>query len=140
MLEVVCVVAIMVMLAAVVLPGIPHATSLPRIEGYAVRTAALLNADHEAAQREHREVATIVDAPARTIRSGAGGGFVQLPSDVTVQTLLASRCNGRAAGATIRFLASGLSCGGVVAFTRGGVGYQVRVNWLLGEAEIVPVR
>ncbi len=139
MLEVVCVVAIVVMLAAIALPAIPRATSLPRLQGYALQTAALLNADHNAAQRQDRDIATQVDAPDRIIRSGADGRVVQLPSDVTIRALLASRCENQAAGATIRFLASGMSCGGVIALTRSGVGYQVRVNWLTGVAEIVPI-
>ena len=43
------------------------------------------------------------------------------------------------AGNTIAFIASGMSCGGVIALTRQGVGYQVRVNWLTGGVEIVPI-
>ena len=34
---------------------------------------------------------------------------------------------------TIRFFASGMSCGGAIALTRLGVGYEIRVNWLTGE-------
>lgn len=139
MLEVICVLAIVLLLAALALPAIPRATSLPRLEGYALETAALLNADHNAAQRSSRDVATEIDAPGRTVRSGASGHVVQYPSDVSVQALLASRCEDRSAGATIRYLASGMSCGGVITLTRLGVGYQVRVNWLTGVAEVVPV-
>jgi general secretion pathway protein H len=127
------------MLAAIVLPAIPRATTMPQLDGYALETAALLNADHDAAQRQNREIATIVDAPARAIQSGASGVMLRFPSDVTVQALLASRCNNRQAGATIRYLPSGLSCGGVVTLTRMGAGFQVRVNWLTGVAEVVAV-
>jgi general secretion pathway protein H len=31
-----------------------------------------------------------------------------------------------------------MSCGGTLALTRLGVGYQVRVNWLTGGVEVVP--
>ena len=139
LLEVVCALAVIAMLAAIALPAFPRATSLPRLEGYAIETATLLNADHDAAQQQHREIATVVDARSRLIRSGSSGTVLQFPSDVTVQTLLAARCNDRAAGATIRYLASGMSCGGVIALTRPGSGFQVRVNWLTGAAEIVPI-
>jgi general secretion pathway protein H len=139
LLEVVCVLAIIAMLAAIALPAIPRATSRPRLEGYAVETAALLNADHDAAQLQHREIATVIDAKSRTIQSGADGRTLRLPSDVTVDALLAARCDDRAAGATIRYLASGMSCGGVIALTRLGAGFQVRVNWLTGVAEVVPI-
>jgi general secretion pathway protein H len=140
LLEIVCVLAIIALLAAIALPALPRHTSLPGIEAYALQTAALLNADHDAAQRQHREVAAVIDAASRTIRSGASGHVLQWPSDVTVQSLLAARCNDQAAAETIRYLASGMSCGGVISLTRDGVGYQVRVNWLTGGAEVVPVR
>ena len=32
----------------------------------------------------------------------------------------------------------GMSCGGAIALTRLGVGYQIRVNWLTGGVEVVP--
>lgn len=140
LLEVVCVLAITVMLAAIVLPAIPRGTSLPQIDGYALQAAALLNADHAAAQRQHREVATVVDAPSRMIQSGASGRVLRFPLDLTVEALLASRCGNRSAGGTIHYLPSGLSCGGVLTLTRSGTGFQVRVNWLTGIADVVAVR
>jgi general secretion pathway protein H len=139
LIEVVCVLAIVAILAAVALPAMPFGTSHQRLEGYAVETAALLNADQESAVRQHRDVATVVDTPSRTIRSGTNAWTVRLPSDVTVQATLAVRCQDRPVGATIRHLASGMSCGGVIAMTRLGAGYQVKVNWLTGGAEVVPV-
>jgi general secretion pathway protein H len=135
----VCVLAIVAMLAAIVLPAMPRGTTLPNIEGYALETAALLNADHSAAQRQNREIATLVNAPDRTIRSGANGAVLQFPADVVMETLLARQCNARDAAATIRYLPSGMSCGGVVSLTRQGAGFQVRVNWLTGGAEVVPI-
>jgi general secretion pathway protein H len=140
LLEVVCVLAIIALLAAIALPAIPRHTSQPAIEAYALETAALLNEDRDAAQWQHRDVTSVVDARSRTIRSGASGRVLRLPSDVTVHTVLAARCNDEAADGTVRYLASGMSCGGVIWLTRHGVGYQVRVNWLTGGAEVVPVR
>jgi general secretion pathway protein H len=32
-----------------------------------------------------------------------------------------------------------MSCGGTIALSRSGVGYQIRVNWLTGGVEVVPV-
>ena len=139
LIEVICVLAIIAMLAAIVLPAIPHGTSRSRLEGYALQTAAVLNADHNAARRQHTEIATIVDAPLRAIRSGSNGRVVRLPSDITVEAMLAERCNQRPAGSIIQHFPSGMSCGGVIALTRPGAGYQVRVNWLTGGVEVVPV-
>jgi general secretion pathway protein H len=73
------------------------------------------------------------------VRSGATGRVVRVPGDVHFEALLASRCNQRAAGTAINFFGSGMSCGGTIALTRSGGGYQIRVNWLTGGIEVVPV-
>jgi general secretion pathway protein H len=52
--------------------------------------------------------------------------------------MLASRCADRNAGRSIDFFPSGMSCGGVLALARPGMGYEIRVNWLTGGVDIVP--
>jgi general secretion pathway protein H len=58
---------------------------------------------------------------------------------VAVETLLSTRCNPALAGYAITFFPSGMSCGGAIALTRSGIGYEVRVNWLTGGVQIVPL-
>ena len=140
LLEIVCVLAIIGLLAAIILPAIPRATSRARLEGYAVATAAVLKADRVAALRQRVRIETMINAEARTIRSGAGGRMVQLPADVQLDAMLATRCYDRPAGTAIDFFPSGMSCGGVIALTHFGVGYEVRVNWLTGGVDVVPHR
>jgi general secretion pathway protein H len=98
----------------------------------------MLKADRNAAVRGRAQIATQIDPTTRSIRSGATGRVIRLPEDIAFDATLAARCNQRPAGATIQFFASGMSCGGVIALTRLGVGYQIRVNWLTGGVEIVP--
>jgi general secretion pathway protein H len=137
LLEVVCVVAIIALLAAVLLPKLPRGTSRPRLEAYAIEAASLLTIDHAAAIRRHVQITTDVNASARVLRSGATGRVVRVPSDVVFDAVLPERCNQRPAFSTITFFASGMSCGGAIALTRFGVGYEVRVNWLTGGTEVV---
>jgi general secretion pathway protein H len=137
LIEVVCALAIVALVAALVLPAIPRATSRARLEAYAIEVAALLTADRNAAIRRRAEIATALDADGGAIRSGAGPDRVQLPRDVAFDALLAQRCDGREAGATIHFFPSGMSCGGTIQLRRGALGYQVRVNWLTGGIEVV---
>ena len=139
LLEVVCVVAIVALLAAIVVPALPRGTSRARLESYAIEAAAMLKADRDAAIRNRMQIVTEIDAPARVVRSGATGRVIRVPDDVRFDAILAARCNQRVAGATIRFFSSGMSCGGAIALTRLGVGYQVRVNWLTGGVEVVPI-
>jgi general secretion pathway protein H len=137
LLEVVCVIAILAIIAAIVVPLLPHGTSRSRLESYAVAAAALLKADRTTAIRRHVQIATEIDATSRLIRSGATGRVIRLPDDVVFEALLVARCDQYRANSTIRFFPSGMSCGGALALTRPGVGYEVRVNWLTGGVEIV---
>jgi len=138
LIEVVCVLAIVALLAALVLPAIPRATSQERLAGYAVEVAALLKGDRNAAIRRRAQVATSLDSERRIVISGSNASVVEIPADVTFEALLAQRCGDRRVGATIDFFPSGSSCGGVIAIARQGVGYQIRVNWLTGGVEVVP--
>jgi general secretion pathway protein H len=137
LLEMVCVLALIAMMAAVLLPYMPRHTSRSRLQGYVLQTAALLKEDRNAAIRRGTGVATLVDTQSRLIRSGASADMIRIPDDVYFEALLPRTCNQREALSTISFFASGMSCGGAVALTRESVGYEVRVNWLTGRIEIV---
>ena len=138
LVEMVCVIAIIALLAAILLPHISRATSRPRLEGYAVETASLLKADRTAAMRRRIPIATQVDASERYLRSGSTGRILRVPDDVTFSATLPIRCNDRPAFSTISFFATGMSCGGTIVLSRLGAVYEIRVNWLTGGIEIVP--
>jgi general secretion pathway protein H len=138
LIEILCVLAIIGMLAAIILPALPRATTRAKLESYAIQTAALLKADRNAALRRQIQVTTQIDAATRSIRSGVTGRIIRLPNDVSIDTILASRCADRLVGRSIEFFPTGMSCGGTIAMARPGMGYEVRVNWLTGGVEIVP--
>jgi general secretion pathway protein H len=136
--EMVCVLALIAMMAAVLLPFVPRHTTRSRLQAYALQAAALLKADRNAAIRRGMAVATLVDPGSRQIRSGASVDMIRIPDDVRFDAVLPRTCERREALSTISFLASGMSCGGAITLTRLDVGYEVRVNWLTGRIEIVP--
>src|SRR5215510_3857348 len=103
LLEMVCVLAIIALLAAISFPRLPMATSRPRLEAYAVEVAALLKADRNAALGRRVSVSAVVDARGRTVRSGSSARVVRIPDDVVFDALLPERCNGRPALSTISF-------------------------------------
>ncbi len=138
LLEMVCVLAIIGLLSAVLLPFIPHNTSRSRLQAYALQVATLLKADRNAAVRRGADVATLVDPGSRMIVSGAGKNTLRVPDDVHFDATLPKTCNQKPAFSTISFFANGMSCGGAIALTRFDMGYEVRVNWLTGRVEIVP--
>src|SRR5229473_2716782 len=73
LIEVVCIVAILAIIAAIMLPAIPRGTPRARIEAYALEAASLLKADRNAAMRRGVAIATEVDAGARSLRSRVTG-------------------------------------------------------------------
>jgi general secretion pathway protein H len=137
LLEMVCVLALIAMMAAVLLPFVPRHTTRSRLQAYALQTAALLKEDRNAAIRRGIGVATLVDAGSRQIRSGASTDMIRIPDDVRFDALLPRTCDRREALSTISFFASGMSCGGAITLTRLDAGFEVRVNWLTGRIEIV---
>jgi general secretion pathway protein H len=137
LLEMVCVIALIAMLAAVLLPFLPRHTSRARLQAYALETATLLKADRNSAIRRRADVSTLVDAPSRAIRSGVSPETIRIPDDVHFDALLPQTCRQRAALSTISFFADGMSCGGSIALSRLDMAYEIRVNWLTGRIEIV---
>jgi general secretion pathway protein H len=109
------------------------------LAAYTIEVATALKSDRLAAIRDRRLVATEIDASARSLRSGATGRLIRLPEDVTFDALLPDRCNDRPAFSAISFFASGMSCGGTIALTRSGAGYEIHVNWLTGGVDVVPL-
>jgi general secretion pathway protein H len=137
LIEMVCVMAIIGLLAAVLMPNIPRQTSRSRLESYAIDAASVLKADRNAAISHRTEVTTQVDAGSRSLRSGATGATIRVPDDVRFDTLLPENCNYRPVYASISFFASGMSCGGVITLSRLDASYEIRINWLTGRIEIV---
>jgi general secretion pathway protein H len=137
LLEMVCVIALIAMIAAVLLPLVPRQTSRARLQGYALEAATLLKDDRNAAIARRTDVATLVDAPSRAIRSGASGRIIRIPADVRFDALLPQSCRRHPALSRINFFADGMSCGGALTLTRLNTAYEIRVNWLTGRVEIV---
>ena len=137
LIEVICVLAIVALLAALALPRLNPGTTPAQVDAYAVRIAALLKADRFAAMRAGRPVVTALSASSRWVKSGAGLGLVQLPADIDLDATLADRCAGVKTQRVIAFFPSGMSCGGVIALARPGASVEILVNWLTGVVEIV---
>jgi general secretion pathway protein H len=138
LMEMVCAMALIAILAAVLLPIAPRQTSRARLQAYALETATLLKSDRNAAIRAGADVSTLVDAPSRAIRSGATSQTIRIPDDVRFDALLPRTCQQRAVLSTISFFADGMSCGGAITLARLDMAYEIRVNWLTGRIEIVP--
>ena len=136
LLETLCVLAIISMIAALLTPIFSNRGD-SGLRSLSIATAAVLKLDRNAAAASGKVVSTYVDAADRTIRSGASGRSLSIPSDVKIETTLAKRCSGVRGDNSIRFFPNGLSCGGVITFKRSSSTYEVRVNWYTGLPEVI---
>lgn len=140
LIEIVCALAIIALVAALILPAFPTRASRARVQAYAIETAALLIADRAAAARRGSPVLTQLDGKARTIASGADATVVSIPKDVGFDAVLADTCAGRRPGRAIVFFANGMSCGGAIFIGRDNQAFEIRVNWLTGAVDVAPAR
>jgi len=138
LLETVCALAIIGLVAAVLTPAIPRGTSRTAFESYAIKIAALIKQERQIAIERGVATATLINSASHTILSGTTGARVMLPGDVAFSAILARTCRGAPADQSIQFFPSGLSCGGSLILSRLGFTLQIRVNWLTGGVEIVP--
>ena len=138
LLETVCALAIIGLVAAVLMPAIPRGTSRTAFESYAVKVAALVRHDRQLALERGVMTATHLDPAGHAVVSGATGARIALPQDVAFSAVVARNCRGAPADLSIRFFPSGLSCGGSLILSRLGFSLQIRVDWLTGGVEIVP--
>src|ERR1700759_4322644 len=120
LLEMVCVIALIALVASVLLPLVPRQTSRARLQAYALQAGTLLKGDRNAAIRRGVDVATLVDPRARAIRSGASRETLRIPDDVRFDAVLPQSCHQRAALSVISFFPDGMSCGGTIALSRLG--------------------
>lgn len=137
LLEMVCVLAIVAMLASVALPYLPRQTSRPRLQAYALEAVTLLKSDRASSMRSGARIDTQIDVSRRMIRSGSGASALKLPDDVAFQALLPRSCQHRPVLATISFFPDGLSCGGAITLSRADLSLEIRINWLTGRIDIV---
>ena len=137
LLEVVCVLAIIGLLVALVLPAIPRGTSQARLAGYAVEIAALLKSDRNAAIRSHAQVATALDPGRRIVVSGATASVVEIPADVTFERCLRSAVR-QTCRRDDRFLSERRIVRGRYRYLPARRRISDRVNWLTGGVEVVP--
>ncbi|CCD94819.1 putative General secretion pathway protein H, GspH [Bradyrhizobium sp. ORS 375] len=137
LLEMVCVLAIIALVASVALPLLPRQTSRPRLQAYALQAVTLLKSDRASSIRSGTRVDTQIDTSRRLIRAGSGAAALRLPDDVAFAATLPRSCQHRPVLSTISFFPDGLSCGGAITLSRADLSLQIKVNWLTGRIEIV---
>jgi general secretion pathway protein H len=132
LLETVCVVAVIALLAGLIWPRVGSGGARLNLEQTAMIVASTMKADRYASLRQGREVATIADLRQREFRSGSSRQVVVIPADINIRATLSGSCPSSETQALLRFFPDGRSCGGVFTLARGSEGFEIRINWLTG--------
>jgi general secretion pathway protein H len=132
LIEIVCVLSIVAMLAAVVWPIFSSNTSKSGLERMSVEIAALLINDRTAAMRNQTFVATHIEK--NSIITGLSSRRLNLPRDVSIYLDAQNRCVTENA---FIFSSDGLSCAQKLRLTAHGSSIDIISNALTGGIEIV---
>ncbi len=138
LLETVCVVAVIALLAGLIWPRMGAGESRLSLERTAMTVASTMKADRYASLREGHEVSTVADLRQREFRSGSSRQVVQIPAEINLRATLSGSCPSSETQALLRFYPDGRSCGGVFTLVRGSEGFEIRINWLTGGIAVVP--
>ena len=130
MLEMLLALGIIGLIASLALPRIMPDAGSAALRFKAFEIAAMLRSDRNAALRTGNIIATSVDLAARRVRSGAAGGTVELPDNLSIR-LSGPVSNG------FRFAADGTSSGGELTMARRNTAVSVRVNRVTAAVTVV---
>lgn len=132
LLELVVSLAVIAAIYALVFPALVPKTGRAQLEAVTMNVAGLLKTDRNASLRQRRDVITQFDVERNEVRSGSSERVVRLPPDISLDLLTSSEGFSQASPAGVRFYSDGSSSGGALTLTRGGSGYEIRVNWFTG--------
>ena len=135
LLEILLVLAILGLVAALTLPTLRRPPDKLRLEA-AARTlmSGLRSSRVEAIARNDDVVVTMhVD---RRILESSTGSTIQIDQEISVEMIFAAAERRRGAAGAIRFFPDGTSSGGDIILTLNKRRARISVNWLTGEARL----
>lgn len=133
--ELLVVLTIVVLTAALALPGAMGRAQRGDLPTQAAQVAALLRLARTEAILRNGEQAVSIDLEARRIGVAGGDKAVSIDADVALAVLTA-RDEIVSKTALVRFLPDGSSTGGAVTLERKGMRRRVKINWLTGAITI----
>lgn len=130
LIELLAVLVVFGLLAALALPMLPQGTSRNRLRALGMEISAAVRSARTDAVQLQTYQAAVFDAEARRITSRRHQ--VTLPADVRLDILSAEACVHGPASVAILFRPDGSSCGAVVSLAHGIDRVRVLVNWFDG--------
>ena len=110
-----------------------------KLRALMLHTMASIQQARADALRGMKEEVFYVDLRNRRLSYPGSGQMLDLPPDVSVKATLAQSEQYKDGSAGIRFYPTGGSSGGVLSFNFRGQIYEIRVNWLTGNATLARI-
>jgi len=137
LLEMLVVLAIMGLVAALVLPTFGNGVSTSELRSSARQVAAGLRAARSEAVSQRRETFLVLDLEGRRFKVDRDPKEYTLPPRIEIKLFTAQRDIVDARTGSIRFFPDGGSNGGRVTLAAGERKYDVDVDWLTGRVAIL---
>jgi general secretion pathway protein H len=134
LIETMAVMMIIALVASLAL-SMTKGTGRGQLKALALETADLLRRERLGATLTGQQREVFIDGESRTI-AGAGRKTVKVPDDVVLD-LIGTDASVSGRRRIVRFEPDGSSSGAALRVARGGVGYEIRVNWYTGGVAIV---
>ena len=135
LVEMLVVLAIISLVAAVAIPVLRHPPDGVRLEAAARTLASALRLSRAQAVAANGDVVLTIDADRRTFESPVHPP-TRLDQEISIEMTLAAPERRSATAGGIRFFSDGTSSGGDIILTLGARRARIVVNWLTGEARV----
>ena len=139
LIELLAVLAILAIAITAFSVGGSRGLDTAKLRALMVRTVATIGQARAGAMRGMTQEVFYIDLPNRRMSYPASGQILDLPADLKLTVTVAQAERYKDGSVGIRFYPTGGSTGGVLAFAFRGQSYEIRVNWLTGNATLVRV-
>lgn len=137
LLDVVAALAIVALAAFVLMPRPRSSIGAAELSGEAVRVSAEFRKGRAKALTTG-SVADVMVNPGNGRIQVDDSDAISIRQGVAMNWVTSDRCPMRGGTRTLRFLADGRSCGGVLTLSASGRAIDLRVDWLTGRVEMGP--
>lgn len=137
LLDVVAALAIVALAAFVLMPRPRSSIGAAELSGEAVRVSAEFRKGRAKALTTG-SVADVMVNPGNGRIQVDDSDAISIRQGVVMNWVTSDRCPMRGGTRTLRFLADGRSCGGVLTLSASGRAIDLRVDWLTGRVEMSP--
>lgn len=136
LLELLVVLVILGLAAGAVLQAGRASSETARVRSFLIQAEAMMRQARTSAIETMSDRDVMIDTEGRRLVDAASGTTLEVPPGVSLDGKLARLPKAGKSGYAVRFYPSGSSSGASLPFRFRGQVYELRVNWLTGNADV----